>query len=281
MVRDLPEALAPLEESLAVARRAGRHAEESLSAANVAYVQFLTGYWEGVERLGDELFAQGDDRPFGAYMHERMLDLAMARGNRAGAQRALAGMETWRDSEDQELADGYALAHASSVLANGDAAGAQPELERLARYYATAYGNGENLRGAWPATMDAALALGNLDLADELMELLEQIPPGVIAPYLRAQLSRNKARVAAARGEHEMVEQHFQAAVDTLGALGYPYWGAVARADFAHWLAGQSRSEQARELLADAVDVLASLRAEPELRRAQAILDGAELVRSS
>src|SRR5207244_13545031 len=94
-------------------------------------------------------------------------------------------------------------------------------------------------------------------------------PPGIIAPYLRAQLSCSRARVAAARGRHEVVEAHFQAAVDTLGLLGYPYWLAVAQVDFAQWLGAQGRPAEAGELLDQAVAALEPLRAEPALRRAR------------
>src|SRR5437763_10260 len=103
-------------------------------------------------------------------------------------------------------------------------------------------------RGAWPLRTSATSfsssvigtgALARLDAADELLDLLEQIPPGVVAPYLRAQLSRGRACVAAARGQHDVVERHFRAAIDTLGVLGYPYWRSVAEIDFAAWLGGQ------------------------------------------
>jgi tetratricopeptide (TPR) repeat protein len=269
MVRDRPDAREPLEESLAITRRAGRHADESLTAANVSYVLFLIGDWDGVDRLAAEVFAQGDDRPFGPYMHERLIDLGTARGDLAGARRALDGMHVWRNSEDQELSDAYVLARGLVALAEGDEEAAQPDLQRLAREGAISYGNGENFRSAWPAAMDATLTIGRLDAADELLDLLERIPPGIIAPYLRAQLSRGRARVAAARGRHEVVEQHFRDAVGTFNALGYPYWLAVVQVDFAQWLGGQGRAAEAGELLEQAVAVLMPLRAEPALRRAQ------------
>jgi tetratricopeptide (TPR) repeat protein len=281
MVRDLPDAREPLEESLAITRRAGGHAEESLAAANLSYVLFLTGDWDGVERLGSEVFAQGYDGPFGAYMHERLIDLCTTRGDLDGARRALDGMRAWHDSEDQELSDAYVLARGLVALAEGHAEAAQPELERLAREGAINYGNGENFRSAWPAAMEASLATGRLDTVDQLLELLEQIPPGIVAPYLRAQLSRGRARVAAARARHDVVEGHFQAAVDTFAVLGYPYWLAVAQVDFAEWLGTQGRSVQATELLDQAVAALEPLRAEPALRRARELSATAGLVRAS
>jgi tetratricopeptide (TPR) repeat protein len=281
MVRDLPNAREPLEESLAITRRAGRRAEESLVAANLSYVLFLNGDWDGVQRLASEVFVQGDDRPFGAYMHERLIDLGIARGDLAAARRALDGMRAWEGSEDRELSDAYALSRAHVSMAEGDAEAAHPVLERLSHEYAVNYGNGENLRSAWPAALDAALALGRLDTADELLELLEEIPPGIVAPFLRAQLSRGRARVAAAHGEHDAVERHFQAACDTFGVLGYPYWRAICQLDFAEWLGERGRSGEAAELLDQAIAALEPLRAEPALRRAHDLWSRAGLVRAS
>jgi hypothetical protein len=104
---------------------------------------------------------------------------------------------------------------------------------------------------------------------------------GIVAPYLRAQLSRGRARVAAARGRHDVVERHFQAAIDTFGLLGYPYWLSAAQIDFAQWLGAQGRSAEAGELLEQAIAVLEPLRAEPALRRARDLLAGSGLVRAS
>jgi tetratricopeptide (TPR) repeat protein len=214
-------------------------------------------------------------------MHERLVELGTARGDLAAARRALDGLAPWKDSEDQELSDAHVLARGLVAQAEGDAEAAQGALERLAREGAINYGNGENFRSAWPAAMDATLELGRLDTADDLLDLLEQIPPGIIAPYLRAQLSRGRARVAVARGQHDAAERHFQAAVATFGLLGYPYWLAVAEVDFAQWLGGQGRPAEAGELLEQAIAVLAPLRAEPALRRARDLAAGSGLVPAS
>jgi class 3 adenylate cyclase/tetratricopeptide (TPR) repeat protein len=281
MVRDLAEARSCLEESFAITRRGGHHADVSLAAANLSYVLLLNGDWDEVERLGSELFAQGDDRPLGAYMHERLVELAARRGDLDAARRSHAAMGAWKDSEDGDLSDAYEQAGALIALAADDAASAFATLERLARGDAVNYGDGENFRAEWPAAMQAALALGRIDTADELIALLEQVPPGIIAPYLRAHLSRGRAQVAAARGQHDDVEQHFRAAADTLAVLGYPYWLAVVQTDLAEWLRGRGRTAEAAELLEPAIATLQRLRAEPALRRARDLSAGPDPVRVS
>ena len=87
----------------------------------------------------------------------------------------------------------------------------------------------ENARIGWPVLLDAALSLGRLDEVAELTELLGQRPPGHVPPFLRAQLQRGLGLLAAARGEHDVVEAHLTDAVERFRGLGYPYWLARAR----------------------------------------------------
>jgi hypothetical protein len=78
------------------------------------------------------------------------------------------------------------------------------------------------VRYAWPDTLEAAPELGHLDAARELLALLAGQPPGHIPPYLRAQLARGRALVAAAAGEHDTVEADLSTAIDGFRSVGYP-----------------------------------------------------------
>ena len=55
----------------------------------------------------------------------------------------------------------------------------------------------EAVRLAFPVALEAAIDLGDLEEADRLTETLVARPPGEVPPFLRAQVARAKALVAA------------------------------------------------------------------------------------
>jgi len=127
----------------------------------------------------------------------------------------------------------------------------------------------EAVRMAWPAALTAALQLGRLDAAHDLIALLDQQPAGHIPPYLNAQLARGRGLVNAAEERHDNVEEELARALTGFGELGYPYWLAVAQTDLAEWLIGQDHGSEATALLEEAVEMLESLEAAPALARAR------------
>jgi hypothetical protein len=101
------------------------------------------------------------------------------------------------------------------------------------------------VRQAWPDAVEAAVALGELDLADDLIGRIAVRPPGRFPPLLRAELPRARGLLATARGEHDRVERELSAAIEGLLALDYPYWIARARTDLAAWLIHRNRTAEA------------------------------------
>ena len=91
----------------------------------------------------------------------------------------------------------------------------------------------ESIRYAWPDMLEAALELGRIDRARELVTLLADEPPGHVPPFLRSQLARGRALTNAAAGDHDAVEAGLTAAIDGFRSLGYPYWLAEAQLDLA------------------------------------------------
>ena len=127
-------------------------------------------------------------------------------------------------------------------------------------------------RQSWPEAIDAALALGDLQSAEELLSVLAERPVGHVPPYLRAQLARFRARLSAAHGEHESVERDFTSAAQLLEKLGYPFALACVRADHAAWLVGQDRGNEARPWFEAAAATFRTLGAAPALRRISGLL---------
>jgi hypothetical protein len=127
---------------------------------------------------------------------------------------------------------------------------------------------GEGLRMGWADAIDAGIQSGKLDEAASLVKTIEAQPPGHVGPYLRAQLSRARALLAAARGEPDQVEEPLTDALDRFRELGYPYWIARTQTDLAAWLIDAGRGEEAAALLEEAGAEFESLRAAPALAHA-------------
>jgi class 3 adenylate cyclase/tetratricopeptide (TPR) repeat protein len=270
MLMDLPGARGPVEEGVTLARRVGDRGAESLGAGNLSYVLLNYGEWDEIDRLDTQLNATGADepRPLGQYFHERLVELHALRGDAARARAHLEGMASWQDAEDHDLRGAYASASGLVALVAGDAGEALGILGPLARDGCREYGNGENLRQAWTYGVEAAFAHGRIEEVDELIELLEAVPPGTVAPYLRAQIERARAGACALRRDVQ-AETHALAAIDSFAALGYSYWLARSRIELGEWLIGQGRETEAEPHLAAALPVLEALRAEPLLARAR------------
>jgi tetratricopeptide (TPR) repeat protein len=127
-------------------------------------------------------------------------------------------------------------------------------------------------RIGFPCAVEAALSLGRTDEARRLLSLLADRPRGHVPPYLRAQLFRGQGLISTATGHVSEAEAHFHAAIETLKALGYPYWLARVRTDLAAVLLEDGRASEARPLLNEAIASLRQLRALPAVERVEALL---------
>jgi hypothetical protein len=91
--------------------------------------------------------------------------------------------------------------------------------------------------------IEAELALGRRDRADELVASIEAVPRGLRSPYLGAQAERFRARLA----EGEGAEERFAAAKRAFRALGTPFWLAVALLEHGGLTGDESSLDEARE----------------------------------
>ncbi len=129
----------------------------------------------------------------------------------------------------------------------------------------------EAIRWSWPLAADAALALGNHEQANELLDWLDDHRPGHIPPVLHAERLRLRARVAATQRDAAAGEMH-DVATGTFRKLGSPYHLAVALLDEADHLVQAGRSSDAVPLAAEARDLAGRLKAVPLVRRAERLI---------
>jgi tetratricopeptide (TPR) repeat protein len=269
---DRPEAREVIETALDTARRAGDVVSTHLCTTVLSALDVIQGRWEEAEqRLLDGL-EETETTPEGAVRHATLVDLYSQKGDVQSARRHLQRLADWARSDDAWLTVSYAQLEVFTAAGAGDHAGvldlATPALRAALRFGLF----DDGVRSTWPVTMEAALRCARLDVAAELLATVADAPPGLVPPFLRAHLSRFRGRLRAASGRHDGVEQDLRAAVAELGALGYPYWRAVAQADLGEWLLGQGREDEARPLLDEAATNLRNLGAQPVLRRVEALL---------
>jgi hypothetical protein len=111
--------------------------------------------------------------------------------------------------------------------------------------------------------VEAALAVGDLGRAEELLTMVEKLPPGIRPPFLEAQVQRFRARMSDD-------EAGFKAAAGGFREYNFPFWLAVTQLEHAEWLAAHGRPAESEPLLAEAREIFERLEATPWFARVEA-----------
>jgi class 3 adenylate cyclase/tetratricopeptide (TPR) repeat protein len=271
---DEPDGAEVCETAFAASRRRGFRRAEGMNAGNLLYAWLLAGRWDRMDEFGREVLGQfGETAADACFVQVRLATLAAYRGD-LGRARTLLELASpyWEHTDDVDDRGLYWAAAATLELAEGRL---EPGLDRLRATIEAPLdvlgAHHDAIRQAWPEAVHTAIAIGELDIAADLVERMAARPVGRVPPLLRAELPRAQGMLAAARGDHADVEHDLTTALDALVALDYPYWAAQARMDLASWLIGQDRKADASPLLDQAIATLANLGAAPALARARTL----------
>jgi len=273
MTRDLPGAEEHCQAGLALARRWGARQGEAFAASNLMYVLTMTGRLDEAYQLATEVLQSGSEEiSEGSLLHFRLALLDALRGQAESARQHLARCAARATSDNVQDRAMYATGESAVALAEGNF---RLALEAALRAINACLQGGlalkhESVRVSFPDAIDAAMSLGELDVAEGLVEVLASRPPGEIPPFLRAQIHRARSLLRASRGGTE-VEENLLAAEAEFRELGYPYWTARAQLDLAEWLARHGRAAEARALASEATRTFEQLETEPMLARARAL----------
>jgi class 3 adenylate cyclase/tetratricopeptide (TPR) repeat protein len=264
------EALARYDEGLALARRVGNRRWENNMLLDGAYALALLGRW-------DEAFARLAEAPISELRGTNLLgylfviaELETARGRIAEAERSLMLAVQLEQSADVQHRGGYAGAKATVLQAQGRNAEALAAAGQAIKAIDVLGWAGQSAKLGLVAGIEAALALSDLQRADELVALIEAQPRGAVPLYLRAHAARFRARLFAAQGEDGEVLAPLKTATATFRELGLPFWTAVAELELGEWLATHGGENDASRLLAAARETFERLEAVPWLERANA-----------
>ncbi len=269
---DRPGAEAHFRATRDLSRRQGERYMESVAGANLMTILLLTGRWDELGELSAELLGNTPDRPGVEHLAAGPCIVHAHRGEAAEAAAMGEWMAPWERSDDAE----YRLIRQAVMAVVERAAGHLQAVvdganQTLVEAIEMVSAASDPVRLLWPVALWATLELGQLDDARALVKMLDDLPPGHIPPYLRAELARGRGVLAAAEDRHEAVEPDLGAALAAFRALGYPYHLALTQTDLAESLSMQGRSDEAEPLLAEAIETFERLRARPALERAQRI----------
>lgn len=259
------EAVELAERLIALARRRGdRRWESSLRTAPL-HALFLLGRWdEAVSVAAEELPLAATEVVRGQLV--QAAPIHCERGELEPAEALLAAAETLRDTDQSELRAAYATAEARLLRARGRPADALAAAERALALSELSISQ-TPLKLALAEATEAALVLADFDKAEQLLAVLEALDPGQLTPFLRANAARLRARLDAARGSDDQVDERFRRAAAVFREFGFVFHLAVTQLEHAEWLAGQGRADEAEPLIAGAAETFEHLDARPWLDR--------------
>jgi tetratricopeptide (TPR) repeat protein len=259
------EALEHDRRGLALARKIGDRVWEWRLMGEAISALCLTGRW--AEALGQVAELPEQEAAGGYGLLPWLPQISVSQGSLTKAKELLSLLVRYETSLDLQERAEYAAAKAIVLHAEGSHANALAVGEEALQARGELGAGNQAVKAGFVWAVEAALALGNLAKAGELLAVIEQMPPGQRPPFLQAQAARLRARLAAVRGDRVGVEARFKAAAGMLRELGIPFWLAVTFLEHAEWLAKEGDGQQAEPLLTEARAIFERLGAQPWLER--------------
>jgi tetratricopeptide (TPR) repeat protein len=260
------EATVQLELGIAYARRVGDRNWEQVLLGELCWSLALTGRWS--EALSF----------FNQVPEERLVELnavflmtlpepLVAQGRLEEARRLIALHARHENSPDLQARTSYRAAEAVVLHTEGKEREALAAADEVLTTLLPIRPADQTVKVAFPHALEAALALGERGRAEELLASVEALPPGRLAPSLRAHAARFRARLVAHGGDPREAERGFATAAAIFREYGIPFWLAVTVTEHGEWLIAEDRAPEAAPLLAEARETFERLGANPWLAR--------------
>jgi len=235
---------------------------------NMIYPLYVTGEWdEAFARIesipmesGEFIVSSGTMNPF------TIVALHVERGIGGKAKellRTFAHLGQSTDLQDQGAIEGM---HAVIARYEGDHAGALRHAVK-AMEGEPIFGMGQDfVRQAFVEVLDAAMSLREFETAQGWIDRVKAMREIEVPTYVRGEISRFEGRLAAAR-DGDNAAAKFGQAVATFRDLGTPFQLACTSTEWAEWLIGKGRREEAQPLLEEAATIFEKLGATPWAER--------------
>jgi tetratricopeptide (TPR) repeat protein len=260
------EAATLLEQGIAYARRVGARDWEQILLAELSWSLSLVGRWS-------EALSMLNQVP-----EDRLVELPptfllalpeplVAQGRLDEAQHLLSIHARHKTVTDVQQRSAYGAAEAVVLRAEGKEREALAVAEEVLSTTVGVRPLDQGVKIALPQALEAALALGERERAEQLLATIEALPPGRLAPILRAHAARLRARLAGLDGERGKAERGFATAASVFREYGMPFYLGVTLTEHGEWLIAEERAAYAEPLLAEAFETFERLGATPWLAR--------------
>ncbi len=256
------DALAYLDESIALARRRGDRPREWAVLAERTHPLCMLGRWDEVQATSEEFTQeQLDSGGLMLSLLQSAVEVHLQRGELERARAVLSMFSRLEESTDLQELSSYLGSRAALHRAEGRFAEALVDAEATfeAGIRMSNISSQSGKQGIVEA-VEAALALGKAARVEELLALVEAVPLGTRPPFLDAQAKRFRARLS---GD----PSGFEAAAARFREVDLPFWLAVVL--FEH---GELTGDE--ESLSEAREIFDELRAKPWLDRLDALKSG-------
>ncbi len=235
-------ALGYLDESLALGRKLGSRPQEWAVLAERTYPQFMLGRWGEALAVIDE-FTQEQIDSGGTVLSLLQTGVAINihRGQLEPARRVFSMFSRLEGSSDLQELTIFTSVRASLHRAEGQLSEALADAEATLDSLEVMGITPQAVKQGIVEAVESALALGDKAKAEEVLALVETVPPGTRPPYLDAQAKRFRARMAGDPAGYEAAAAGFH-------ALEIPFWLAVTLLEHGELTGSEESLDEAREI---------------------------------
>ena len=244
MSRDLPGALESSAQAVEGARRAGSSYWLDFARANRLLTLWRAGHLAEARALIMELADSVRD----VGMASLVPAIATWISEATGAELGITLDPAFEQTDDQQALAWWDYHRMELAARTGQLDRAVSLAERSMAEVLT-NGIDDDLAHLWPGMVTTALAAGDVEGAQRLLQPVATASPVLLTPVLAAQLANLRGLVAAARGDDPAaIEADLRAGVSGLDDFGAVGLAARAKEDLAEWLAAQGRADEATDL---------------------------------
>ena len=251
-------ALEYLDAGLALARKRGDRPHEWSGQSERTHPLVMLGRWDEAQAvIGEFTREQLDSGALLLSLLQSACEIHVERGELDEARDIFSLFSRLEESTDLQERSSFLSIRSALRRADGLQAEALADGQEVVEMSGTTFGiASQAAKQGLVEALEAAFTLGESAKVEDLLALVESVPPGTRPPYLDAQAKRFRARQAGDPSGYTAAEAGFR-------DLGLPFWLAVTLLEHAELTGDES-------LLAEARETFERLRAKPWLERVDA-----------